>query len=512
MKLNSSIRIIFLSVVLVIADISPVAANVTDGKAHFLPQTFIRPDLESSFGRISEVDLTRTWHVYTDRLPTVEQFYVKRISGPYVQLAKDEQLSPEGYFSDHTVEYGWIHHENLLLSEHCLVNNRFQPIKAIISNPAYSGNGGKDKEPQHETSIIYAHNDRELSSLSTRSVSDDEIYFVYKITTEAVLIGVSERFQKGTQSRALIGWLPIDNVLLWDNMLALEANWDKQALLERVIFNTAPLLFNDPVSAWLFSEGHEVAAEYIFWNGGESDQRNPGNMIRFPVIGQNNNIIKVGVWGSQKGYNADMISSFDGQEDNEKSINQASKKSSRFIKPPVVPPENFLHANERTSKDQKEHGQLAGPGRTAYTSTKVVGLRHPVFRYVYLLPRLELALLINGYQMLLHDPSREGVQKALIQLAKQENPDLLAEDIMMLPISELLLSVFTVPVRESFFSQAVLRNLSDPEIITDQLFMHFMNTIERKTENLQSILNTHYPYSFRSHHFVYYWIDSEDVL
>jgi hypothetical protein len=492
-------------------------AQLHGDRAMDMPRLFIKPNVNTKFEDAFKPAISRTWVVYSDRqnnlaktaaygnlirsaLPFLEAFYVSERKGDYLRISKDAKLSDQGIFSESAEDFGWVHSDQLLLSGHCLVNDLKQPIKAVVANVPVRSTTDENNQTHYSSDTIPVFYDPFFRYPSEKKAVHHEIYYVYKIGHEAVLIGYSERLSPSEPSSAILGWIPVDNILLWDNRIALEPNRNYQAAGERKYFRIPAQLFYDPISALIYGSGRDVVDDYIIWKEDYSDNRPLGDALRFPVLGINGNLLKVGIWGSFESSTT---------KDEYRTSKVETLHSSNFI--------NFSSIDDRffdTNRLPQINLQFNDHFYTeAFTTLTNNALDYPVFVFVYLLSRAELANIINTFDAITSGSGRRHVQTQLLDLAIKIMPEYEPEQILDMKADELLPLILNVPVGQNYFQNKSLSDLNRPWRFSENDLNSFLKLINQKNTNLKSILNhSNYPYSFSSNGQVYYWIEKDALL
>ena len=114
-----------------------------------------------------------------------------------------------------------------------------------------------------------------------------------------MLIGAEIRGQHTEQlQQSIMGWVPAERLVIWDQPLALEPNTDEQAWKERKAEETPIRIFAADEAASRFQRGLHPIPGSIWWDADPGDQRPMGPWWRFPVLGEKDGILKLGLLGS----------------------------------------------------------------------------------------------------------------------------------------------------------------------------------------------------------------------
>ena len=297
----------------------------------------IKP-IEGLFDDYSQILGTKTngvlWYVYSDRdgnatyedpentnkvkytLSFMEKCYVIEESGQFVRLANGTQSNN---ILKNASDYGWIHKRNLILYPLSIVSNNEITVKGLIINVVdeLAEDFTKSKNPKVEV-----YKDPNLTLLSSTEIRFFNIFYIYKILKDAVLIGKQHDVQAKGGKEVILGWVPKSKVFLWNNRVALEPNWHEQASLERKGNNTRLSVFNSKRAAQIYKEGRLVNEDHIIMNWNDPGmKRSDGYASRLFVLKEfrekkededlpkeNEDLLKVAAIGEVKTSSGDKIS------------------------------------------------------------------------------------------------------------------------------------------------------------------------------------------------------------
>jgi hypothetical protein len=461
------------------------------------------------------------WEVYSDRcnnitytqpngrlvkavLSFMDKFYVAERMPDYLRIVKDPEISPHGFFSDKVEDYGWIHVNNLLLWNHCLVSKDGIDKKAILCNANFDYNPDNNAISNTVNDEIGVYEDPEMRFPLETLFSPYDVFFLYKSIGDAYLVGKGSRLEP-TRNQDYMGWIHNINALIWDNRIAIEPNWDESAVAERKRNRIVTSIFFDPVSATMFMNGRFVYQDYIVWQNDPYEQRMEGEMLRFPVLSHQGSLLKVAIFGKMSNYSYNNGTLTNGLRISEytRTIKEYTLTFTPFFDSSIL---NF----EKISGNSRPQPSFI---LEAYTPFKTSNISQPLYKYVYMLSRLELANQISLYNEILKAKSRKDVQVVLLEKLKKHLPGKKDQDILELPLAHILPIYFELPVYHDYFPEGRLRDITRLWIIDDTPFSLFISDIEHKLEKLQTVFNQrNHPYSFSSNGITYYWILSQDLL
>ena len=253
------------------------------------------------YSETEEKDLTREWIVYSDRtnnktydkpgstavkksLGFLEEFLVLDETDKYIHIVKDPNVDFDGTLSSSAKDYGWISKDKMLLWEHCLVT-RIGKIdkKAMVLNTV-EGIRRKDIDKDESIEVFFCK-DPGLNKRSQNSTSLYEVFFIYKQTKDAVLLGRLNRKSGGIKiSDVVDGWIPITRINFWDHRIALEPNPEEDAVKERKSKSKKTTILLDEPAAEDFMKGRIVRDRDIFWDTDTYEERPHGYWRRFPIL------------------------------------------------------------------------------------------------------------------------------------------------------------------------------------------------------------------------------------
>lgn len=274
------------------------------------PEAAYTPYYGVKIGRTNEMR-EAYWTVYSDRddnktytkpggstvfktLSFLERFTVAEVEDNYLHIYKDSKSSNWPIINAGAVDYGWISMDNLLMWQHCYQ----EPIthidnKAMVLN-TFEGTTNVSLDDQALTYM----KDPQLTIRSGNKARLFEILFVYKRTSDAVLLGMDAALS-GNEidiSSNIRGWVPLESVTFWDTRITLEPNWETDAARERRSSNVLPAVFLDARAAMDYRSNVPVDKKYVIWENDPGARRNIGQWRRFPIIDSSNISKKTGIY------------------------------------------------------------------------------------------------------------------------------------------------------------------------------------------------------------------------
>jgi len=236
-----------------------------------------------------------------------------------------------GEFSSKAVNYGYIKKDNLLLWNHCLLTRKGNiDKKAMILNTVETFRAKDARKIEKELAPFYIN--PKLSIKANRESRLYEIFYIYKITDEAVLLGRKSRIPTGADiSNHIVGWMPRNRITFWDHRMALEPNWTEEAAKERKFKKIKTTVLADVSLARKYGKGENVRKRGILWDADTYNERSIGDWKRFPILKMNKekNYYHIGLIGELSSDNKGSLSLMEQANFNRE--NQKLRKSKRNI-------------------------------------------------------------------------------------------------------------------------------------------------------------------------------------
>jgi len=464
--------LIFFSVIFLCQFCAPVF-KLEGRKVVKKPYKYFEPYEDVNYSETEERDLTREWIVYSDRvnnktfdkpgsttvkknLDFLERFLVLDETDKYIHIVKDPNVDIDGTLSTSAKDFGWVSKDKMLLWEHCLVTKIGKiDIKAIVLNIVEGvRRGDLDKD---ESADVFFSKDPGLTKRSENSTSLYELFFIYKQTDNAVLLGRVNLKSGSIQiSDVVIGWVPLTRINFWYNRIALEPNQDQEAVKERKSNGIKTTILLDEVAAEDFKKGRTVRERDILWNADTYEERQYGYWRSFPVLSFDTNtgiyqIILMGKSLTIDGYTPHIIDKFN------------------------------------------------------YT----------LWQRVLFVSRSELGDLINIMDKLSSAKSgnrRQKLKDTWIEILKDHVGDVNEEELEDMTFEEIYEKIFGLPGTSELLKDTKLKYLTNRGVVSDDEIERYSFRIDSKYDKLHSIFNEdNYIYSFRSNEIVYYWLP-EDLI
>lgn len=264
------------------------------------------------------------WIVYSDRnsnstygnpggndkyktINYLDDFYVMEERGDYLNIVKDPDLDPIRLtLSDNAEDYGWINKRNLLLWRSSIITDDAGLYKKAMTQNTIDHLQSDFRTLDAETLVNFYYCP-DLNEATGEEIRLYQIFYVFKITDEAVLLGKESRLpplDASTRRQIISGWVPKSRLIMWDHRIAIEPNWMEAAVSERRSHGVKASIFQSPEDALQYRGAGKTSEAIPFMHegqmtsdGGYYNQRQIGEWQRYPVYYDDGGILKVGVMG-----------------------------------------------------------------------------------------------------------------------------------------------------------------------------------------------------------------------
>lgn len=434
-------------------------------------------------------------------LSFMENFFVVEIKGPYIHIVKDNEISVEGSLSRNFIDYGWLHHEKLLMSSRCLVNSNGIPALAVAAGKFGNSQLNDDMIIVARPTTKFLYRDPDLQKVSTIALSEGTVYFVYKTTGTAALLGWVDRIDETNYHTGILGWTSLDNLVIFENRMAIEPNWETNAAFERKNKRIYSTIFFDPLSAANAYINSGLSNENAIWGADPLEERWEGDLYRFPVAGISGNIIRTGIFMQQE----------------TKMIHVSTRHQlagSNELKKFVMLRD--LNSDSKAYKIQNSAGieELELKYLEGFTPLYHQSLRYPMYKFVYLLNRLEIMQIHQLYKGLQRSINENTFYTFLSdnQTAVKPLDTTISAD--SLTIDAVIQSKSGIPINSAYFGPAKLYQLS----LEDDAYIsagrsRLLSKLDQLIKQLEFINHPEDPkFSFSSNGVMYYWISIDNFL
>jgi len=221
------------------------------------------------------------------KLAYLDKFIVVDEEGDRFKLAKYEmkKINEDAGKIDNPQIVGWVDKSKLLLWQKPLMKGGFAvKALALIKDPnallkpeEYINKGGivrcydfPSKEAKYE--------------IPKSGVNIFKFLFVVKEENEMVLLSTSSEFTAVSAETKILGWVPKNIILYWDNRLCIEPNFSADALQERKQKNIRPSIFLDSKSALAFKNDYKTASDQQIELTDGLETRMPSYKKRMPLF------------------------------------------------------------------------------------------------------------------------------------------------------------------------------------------------------------------------------------
>jgi len=279
------------------------------------PKKYMKPTDGISLKQTDEIN-TESWIVFSDRKdnPTyyeqrevkvkrncdlMQHFYVIDETDDWLHIVEDDP-GWSGETTKNMIDFGWIKKENLLLWSNCLSTSNNIKQKVMVLNSMATIEDEEDISYEHRKMQFY--DDPKLGSLSDKVCELYQIFYVYKAANneKSRLIGKSSNIRSGEYGKTTVwGWVSDSRMVEWDSRLAIEPNWEPDAVNERKSNEVQATAFSSQSQAIRFKHGNNYSTKAIYWAEDENRYNNRaiGEWRRFPVLSEDNDIIECYIMG-----------------------------------------------------------------------------------------------------------------------------------------------------------------------------------------------------------------------
>jgi len=190
------------------------------------------------------------------QLDFLESYLVASEKNDYLLLAKGKLKHGKFHKKEPVISYGWIHKRNLILSKHSLKDQNHIYRKALVINSIDQIEKILDRENLNSL----AYRSGPSNTYAERDTSRVfNIYFVLKTNKtegkEATMfllarksllysVGDLESIRQANES-IILGWIPASSITPWNHRIALEQNWEIDAVQQRKEYRTPAEIFLD---------------------------------------------------------------------------------------------------------------------------------------------------------------------------------------------------------------------------------------------------------------------------
>ena len=284
----------------------PLIAGPLEGKrVLYMPMKYNQPvsddSLKVNIDKAPDSErMSIVWEVYSDRAnnPTyhspngenyktlnfMDKLYVLEEQDNYLHVVKDPDLRKDT-LSARAEDLGWIAKNKLLLWTNNLVTERGKiNRKAMILNTVEQL---KSETEGDKPDIVKF---REAPGRDTPLTGEEsrlfQFFYIFKRSDDGqyILLGKNSFFGETSVNTVIKGWVPNDRSVLWFNRVAIEPNWEFNAVQERKDGKKAKF-FSNIDAARSFKLGADQDKKEIIWqNDPLTTERLIGEWRRFPVL------------------------------------------------------------------------------------------------------------------------------------------------------------------------------------------------------------------------------------
>lgn len=484
-----------------------------------LPQKYKLPAEDVNLYANAQTIPGVVWQVYSDRDNNVtyktpggsekyktvnflDNFFIVAENREYVRIITESKVMETGNLFE---DFGWIKKENLLLWNHCLITSNVAQDKQVlvVNTSDHYRLTPMQQMTGHKMAPAFSHPAEFNKQLEQVGLYD--IYYVYKESEDAMLVGNSLRFNSTGDNidQVILGWIPKNRLTTWNYKLFLEPNVNKEAMKE--MKGVSKLLFHDKVSAGIYKRKKIVQAEYILWSNEGDNKRMPGNKYRFPVMEEKNGIFKVGFLGEVTFW------------ENEKGkIDQLKKDESPIVSPFTHEIKDYLWQLDSTQAKLKwAYDNSYQMFEAAYTIRDIDDQNYALYQFAtvkdgYELTEINEVLGFFSNVIANAKKKRDRLVQGYLSILK-DYADLSDDAIRELTLAEANNYIFGIPAA-SLQDGIKIKDLENESLIDKDAYNNFTDRFQNLQKEYERMLNDdEYEFSFQSNDTRYYWINEELV-
>ena len=310
-----------------------------------MPKQYAEPNDNTEIRTVSKDFAFEPWVVYSDRsdnktyttedgstvrkvLGFMDHFYVLNETKTRIHLAKvaPGALNTSDLTASNYEDFGWADKESMLLWNRGITAQKTgMNRKAIAINSI-------DRAKQTESNFVEFYKRPDLTQKTDRHSQLFQIFYVYKASPDrkSLLIGRSSQISDTKNAEnEVVGWVDRLRLVFWDHRVAIEPNWQEEAVKERKAKGVKSMVFRDKPSAERFSASLNVDRNSVLWDSDPYEKRRKGDYKRFIYISKDpyNDLVHVGLWGRTTAEMDTDVIGFDAKTNIDRKINQIIENS-----------------------------------------------------------------------------------------------------------------------------------------------------------------------------------------
>lgn len=260
-------------------------------------QVFSDPGLVHPIGTANFMEAFFATNIETDNAIQVVRYDLDAMDGQGKRFALDAEA------------IGWMAKSSLILWQTALLHPETKFARKVMTCTLPSTIQQDFNKLKNGARKVIFFDSPNLKRPNDRDSRIYEIFFVFAETDNALLLGKSQTISATSAKSTVLGWVDKDRVTDWSQRMALEPNWDAEAVEERKINRIEAIALSDSVAAVNYKNGLGVTAAQTIWSGGLYEKRSIPSWKRFPIIRQTSEgIAEVVVVSEVRSASGDVLS------------------------------------------------------------------------------------------------------------------------------------------------------------------------------------------------------------
>jgi hypothetical protein len=216
-----------------------------------------------------------------------ETVYVLDYEDNKLLITRPVHVNAAKVFIGNEDEKGWIHEDNLVLTNFCYRTKR-NPLLPNVDNGLYTRKVFIFNQPGTYTKPeYYSHPNDTGNEIDKFDIYT--IFYVFKEDGDRLLLGRKPEKNMLVDDN-LVGWIDKINTASWNHNMCMEKNWYEEAVSERINMNIPVRIANNNIDARRILHGGKLYNQPLLYQENEDNRfgfqpiRLNGDMFRSPII------------------------------------------------------------------------------------------------------------------------------------------------------------------------------------------------------------------------------------